>query len=92
MEQTDRPTGWHADLDVNKYRYWDGERWAFTASARDLDAYRAAGQVARGVDFQAPIHSELPPEEKPRRLHGPMTAALLGAAVVALVVTLLVVL
>lgn len=92
MEQNDRPTGWHADLDVDKYRYWDGARWAFTASARDLDAYRAAGQVMAGVDFQAPIHSELPPEKSSRRLTRPMTAALLGAAAVALVVTLLVIL
>lgn len=88
MEHPDRPVGWHADLAANRYRYWDGERWAFASSARDLAAYRAAGQVVAGVDFAAPVHSELPPEEKPRRRRGPLLAA---AAVVAVVVVVVLV-
>lgn len=68
---SDRPVGWHADVEAGKYRYWDGERWAFTASAKDLAAYRAAGQQVRGVDFAAPVHSELPEEGKQRRFRLP---------------------
>ena len=86
-----RPVGWHADLEANRYRYWDGERWAFTASATDLAAYREAGQVVTGVDFDAPMHSELPPERKPG---AGRTAKVIGAvaAVAAVVAVLLLVL
>lgn len=86
-----RPVGWHADLEANRYRYWDGERWAFTASATDLAAYREVGQVVTGVDFDAPTHSELPPERKPGlgRTQRLIAAA---AAVVVLVGALLILL
>ncbi len=90
MTEPDRPVGWHADLTAARYRYWDGERWAFSCSAPDLDAYREAGQVVAGVDFAAPVHSELPPPEKPRRVGGPLLAVAIG--LVALVVVLVVVL
>jgi hypothetical protein len=92
MTESPPAVGWHADLEANRYRYWDGERWAWTSSARDLDAYRQAGQTVPGVDFTAPVHSELPPEEKPRRFSTPLAAGLGAAALVALVVVLVVVL
>ncbi|KGM09661.1 hypothetical protein [Cellulomonas bogoriensis] len=86
MTHPDLPVGWHADLEANRYRYWDGERWAFTSSARDLEAYRAAGQVIAGVDFDAPVHTELPPEKKPRRARGPLLVAAVAVGLVAVVV------
>jgi hypothetical protein len=87
---SDRPVGWHADLEAGKYRYWDGERWAFTSSAKDLEAYRAAGQVVAGVDFTAPVHSELPPEKKERRVSAPAIVG--GLVAVAVLIVLLAVL
>ncbi|MBC7291027.1 MAG: hypothetical protein H5T83_06785 [Actinotalea sp.] len=89
MTESQRPTGWHADLEANRYRYWDGGRWAFTSSARDLEAYRAAGQQVSGVDFDAPVHSELPPEPEPRRSRGPLLAAV-GVLVLLVVVAVVV--
>ena len=90
MTEPVRPVGWHADLEANRYRYWDGEQWAFTSSARDLEAYREAGQQIRGVDFAAPVHSELPPEPKAGRRRGPLIAVAGALVLVALVVVLLV--
>lgn len=79
-----RPSGWHADLDARRYRYWDGSSWSFSASAKDLDAYRQRAQVLAGVDFQAPVHSELPPEAQPERRRG--RVVLLGVVAVAAIV------
>lgn len=90
-EQTPRPVGWHADVEADRYRYWDGERWAFTASRRDLPAYREGSQTMAGVDFTAPVHSELPPEPTPRRAISPVVAGVGVLALAALVVVLLVV-
>nr|WP_297429984.1 hypothetical protein [uncultured Actinotalea sp.] len=89
-EQTPRPVGWHADVEADRYRFWDGESWAFAASRRDLPAYRDAGQRVAGVDFDAPVHSELPPEQKERRSISPVAAGAGVLALVALVVILLV--
>jgi hypothetical protein len=89
MEQTERPVGWHADLEANRYRYWDGARWAFSSSARDLEAYRTAGQEVAGVDFAAPVHSELPPE---KTSSGPRRPLLIGAGVLLLLAVVVVVL
>ncbi len=86
MTDPGRPVGWHADLEANRYRYWDGERWAFTASAPDLEAYREAGQHVTGVDFAAPVHSELPPQKKPRRVGVPQIVGIVVALAVVAVV------
>jgi hypothetical protein len=90
MTETARAVGWHADVEADRYRYWDGERWAFTASRHDLPAYRAAGQTLAGVDFSAPVHSELPPEPKQRRAVSPVAAGAGVVVLAALVVVLLV--
>ena len=82
MTEPGRPVGWHADLEADRYRYWDGARWAFTASAQDLEAYREAGQLVTGVDFTAPVHSELPPAKKPRRVGVPQVVGVLVALAV----------
>lgn len=91
MSDADRPVGWHADEAAHRYRYWDGERFAFAASRKDLAAYRAAGQELAGVDFTAPVHSELPPEPDERRRPRPLVIVLVAAAVLAVVAVVLLV-
>jgi hypothetical protein len=90
MAEIERPVGWHADLEANRYRYWDGERWTFSTSRGDLDAYRKAGQTMSGVDFAAPLHSELPPEPRSRTPMRPVVAGVGALLLVVLVVAVLV--